>query len=46
MELSQRIRLCRILEKMERQSGFSRRLGLVDGSTIKKTDEKEKSYDL
>lgn len=46
MELSQRIRLCRILEKMERQGGFSKRLGMVDGSTLKKTDEKEKSYGI
>lgn len=35
MELSQRIRLCRILEKMGRQSGFSQKLGMVDRSTLK-----------
>lgn len=46
MELSQRIRLCRILEKMERQSGFSQKLGMVDSSTLKKMNEKEKGYGI
>ena len=34
MEIVQRIRLCRLIEKMEKQEAFCRRLGLVNVSRL------------
>lgn len=45
MEAVQRIRLCRLIEKMEKQEAFCKRLGLINvsrlhGKCIKKENNK------
>ncbi len=45
MEPAQRVRLCRILEKIRRQGQFSQRLRITDVSAFEKSSEKEKAYD-
>lgn len=45
MEPAQRVRLCRILEKIRRQSQFSQRLRITDVSAFEKSREKEIAHD-
>ena len=49
MSIAQRVQICRLLEKMEQQAEYSRKLGLEDVSVFMKerkvqraTDEEEK----
>lgn len=42
MRLAERIRLCRLLDKMEGQKEYSQKLGLENASTFHKKQIKEK----
>lgn len=46
MSIEQRVKMCRLLEKMKGQEAFCKRLGLEDTSVIngKQIFQKEKNY--
>lgn len=45
MNIEQRIRICRLIEKMEQQADYSKKLGLVNVSSfygVKRSEKEEK----